>query len=108
MKTFELLKWTMVCALGVFTLASCDDDDDDDRTPVPAEVQSAFSRLNTCKGFLWVTLIILAGQILIVSVGGSLFSVTPLQLMDWIYIFAATSIVLWIGEIYRLIRRIVA
>ena len=71
-------------------------------------VQSAFSRLNTCKGFLWVTLIILAGQILIVSVGGALFSVTPLQPMDWIYIFVATSIVLWIGEIYRLIRRIVA
>lgn len=71
-------------------------------------VQSAFSRLNTCKGFLWVTLIILAGQILIVSVGGALFSVTPLQLMDWVYIFASTSIVLWIGEIYRLIRRIVA
>lgn len=71
-------------------------------------VQSAFSRLNTCKGFLWVTLIILAGQILIVSVGGALFSVTPLQLMDWVYIFAATSIVLWIGEIYRLIRRLVA
>lgn len=71
-------------------------------------VQSAFSRLNTCKGFLWVTLIILAGQILIVSVGGALFSVTPLQPMDWVYIFAATSIVLWIGEIYRLIRRIVA
>lgn len=71
-------------------------------------VQSAFSRLNTCKGFLWVTLIILAGQILIVSVGGALFSVTPLQLMDWVYIFAATSIVLWIGEIYRLIRRIMA
>ena len=71
-------------------------------------VQSAFSRLNTCKGFLWVTLIILAGQILIVSVGGSLFSVTPLKPMDWVYIFAATSIVLWIGEIYRLIRRLVA
>ncbi|WP_286008527.1 calcium-translocating P-type ATPase, PMCA-type [Barnesiella viscericola] len=71
-------------------------------------VQSAFSRLNTCKGFLWVTLIILAGQILIVSVGGALFSVTPLQPMDWLYIFAATSIVLWIGEIYRLVRRLFA
>ena len=71
-------------------------------------VQSAFSRLASCKGFLWVTLIILAGQILIVSVGGSLFSVTPLKPMDWVYIFAATSIVLWIGEIYRLIRRLVA
>ncbi len=71
-------------------------------------VQSAFSRLASCKGFLWVTLIILAGQILIVSVGGALFSVTPLQPMDWLYIFAATSIVLWIGEIYRLVRRLVA
>ena len=71
-------------------------------------VQSAFSRLASCKGFLWVTLIILAGQILIVSVGGSLFSVTPLQPMDWLYIFAGTSIVLWIGEIYRLIRRLMA
>ncbi|HIY49699.1 MAG TPA: calcium-translocating P-type ATPase, PMCA-type [Candidatus Barnesiella excrementavium] len=71
-------------------------------------VQSAFSRLASCKGFLWVTLIILAGQILIVSVGGALFSVTPLQPMDWLYIFVATSIVLWIGEIYRLVRRLVA
>ena len=71
-------------------------------------VQSAFSRLSSCKGFLWVTLIILAGQILIVSVGGALFSVTPLPVMDWVYIFAATSIVLWVGEIYRFIRRCVA
>ena len=40
-------------------------------------------------------LIILAGQILIVSLGGALFSVTPLQPMDWVYIFVATSSVLW-------------
>ena len=71
-------------------------------------VQSAFDRLASCKGFLWVTLIILAGQILIVSLGGALFSVTPLQPMDWVYIFVATSAVLWIGEIYRLIRRWIA
>ena len=71
-------------------------------------VQSAFDRLASCKGFLWVTLIILAGQILIVSLGGALFSVTPLQSMDWVYIFVATSAVLWIGEIYRLIRRWIA
>ena len=71
-------------------------------------VQSAFDRLASCKGFLWVTLIILAGQILIVSLGGALFSVTPLQPMDWVYIFVATSSVLWVGEIYRLIRRWIA
>ncbi len=71
-------------------------------------VQSAFYRLASCKGFLWVTLIILAGQILIVSVGGALFSVTSLPVMDWVYIFVGTSVVLWIGEIYRLVRRIMA
>ena len=71
-------------------------------------VQSAFERLASCKGFLWVTLIILAGQILIVSVGGALFSVTPLSVMDWVYIFVGTSVVLWVGEIYRLVRRLLA
>ena len=71
-------------------------------------VQSAFERLASCKGFLWVTLIILAGQILIVSVGGALFSVTPLSVMDWVYIFVGTSVVLWVGEIYRLARRLLA
>ena len=72
------------------------------------EMYNPLDRLASCKGFLWVTLIILAGQILIVSLGGALFSVTPLQPMDWVYIFVATSAVLWIGEIYRLIRRWIA
>ena len=43
MKTFEFLKWTLVCALGVFTMASCDDDDDDYRGNVPGAVQQAFN-----------------------------------------------------------------
>ena len=43
MKTFEFLKWTLVCALGVFTMASCDDDDDDFRGNVPGAVQQAFN-----------------------------------------------------------------
>lgn len=44
MKTFEFLKWTLVCALGVFTMASCDDDDDDFHGSVPDAVQQAFDQ----------------------------------------------------------------
>ena len=42
MKTKELMKWMMACALGVFTLASCSDDDDDN-VPVPDAVTRAFT-----------------------------------------------------------------
>ncbi len=69
-------------------------------------VQSAFSRLAACQGFMWVALIIIVGQILIVSVGGALFSVTALHPMDWVYIIASTSVVLWVGELYRLVLRL--
>lgn len=42
MKTKELTKWMMVCALGVFSLASCSDDDDNN-VVVPDNVTRAFS-----------------------------------------------------------------
>lgn len=56
-----------------------------------------------CGGFLFIAAVILVGQILIVSIGGPFFSVVPLALVDWVVIIGATSIVLWIGEIYRLV-----
>lgn len=56
-----------------------------------------------CGGFLFIAAVILVGQILIVSIGGPFFSVVPLALVDWVVIIGSTSIVLWIGEIYRLI-----
>ena len=58
-----------------------------------------------CNGFVLIALIILFGQILIVSVGGPFFSVVPLSLVDWIAIIASTSLVLWLGEIYRLFKK---
>lgn len=67
--------------------------------------RSAFHNLKNCSGFLLVSLLIVLGQILIVSVGGSIFRVVPLSIMDWIYIIAGTSVVLWIGEIGRAISR---
>ena len=55
------------------------------------------------KGFLLTLLIIFAGQILIVSFGGEMFEVTPLSLGDWVRVILGTSVILWIGEIGRLI-----
>ncbi len=66
--------------------------------------RSAF-HFKGCGGFLLIALLIFAGQILIVSVGGECFSVTPLRLSDWAIIIAGTSPVLWFGELYRLIRK---
>lgn len=56
-----------------------------------------------CGGFLFIAAVILVGQVLIVSIGGPFFSVVPLAMVDWVVIIGSTSIVLWIGEIYRLI-----
>lgn len=67
--------------------------------------KSAFAELKESKGFLSVALLILIGQYLIVTFGGQMFSVVPLSWADWGYIIAGTSIVLWIGEIIRLLGK---
>lgn len=59
--------------------------------------------LRGCSGFGVTALIIVVGQILIVSVGGRFFSVEPLKFTDWLLIIGGTSIVLWIGEVIRLL-----
>lgn len=66
--------------------------------------RSAF-HFKGCKGFLSIALLILVGQIAIVSLGGEFFTVVPLKLTDWLIIIASTSLVLWIGEFIRLFRR---
>jgi Ca2+-transporting ATPase len=65
--------------------------------------KSAFAALPQCGGFLVTALVILIGQWCIVTFGGVMFNVTPLALGDWAIIIAATSIVLWAGELARLI-----
>ena len=66
--------------------------------------RSAFHFKN-CGGFVLIALVILIGQIFIVSVGGEFFNVTPLSIVDWLVIIGATSIVLWIGELIRLFKK---
>ncbi|MPM92175.1 Calcium-transporting ATPase 1 [bioreactor metagenome] len=66
---------------------------------------SAFSDMKNSKGFLVVSLLIVAGQALIVQFGGEVFRTVPIKFVDWIIIIASTSFVLWIGEIASLIKR---
>lgn len=65
--------------------------------------RSAF-HFKDCGGFIIIALIIIIGQIFIVSVGGQFFNVTPLRISDWLIIIGFTSLVLWIGEIIRLLK----
>lgn len=67
---------------------------------------SIFKDAGHALGMLSVALIILVGQILIVTFGGKVFRTEALPLIEWIYIIASTSIVLWIGEIWRAVKRI--
>ncbi|MBD5269285.1 MAG: calcium-translocating P-type ATPase, PMCA-type [Bacteroides sp.] len=64
--------------------------------------RSAFHFKN-CSGFVLIAAVILFGQIGIVSIGGEFFNVTPLKLTDWLIIIGSTSLVLWIGELVRLL-----
>ena len=68
--------------------------------------KSAFQHMNQSIGFILVASVILAGQILIVEFGGEVFRTVPLPLKDWAIIIGATSLVLWIGEIGRIFKRI--
>jgi HAD ATPase, P-type, family IC len=69
-----------------------------------ASKQSALS-FKQCKGFGLILLLILLGQIMIVELGGEMFSVTPLHPIDWLILTVATFPVLLIGEIIRFIKR---
>ena len=67
---------------------------------------SIFRDASHALGMITVALIILVGQIIIVTFGGKVFRTEPLLLTEWLYIIGGTSLVLWIGEIWRGIKRL--
>ena len=67
---------------------------------------SAFRLIHHCEGLLLVLASILVGQWLIVTFGGQMFRTEPLLWKTWLTIFVATSPVLIIGELYRMICRL--
>ncbi len=59
-------------------------------------------RLRGCRGFLLIAQLVFLGQLMIVTLGGRMFNVTPLCWSDWLWIIGSTSFVLWIGEVWRI------
>ena len=68
----------------------------------------AWKSIGSSLGFVLIGLLILVGQLVIVSWGGEMFSVEPLHEDDWIQIFLVTSVVFVIGEIYRLLKMLIS
>ncbi len=66
---------------------------------------SAFYKISENKYFMLIAALILVLQIIIIEYGGGFFRTTPITFKDWVIIIAATSVVLWIGEIIRLFKR---
>ena len=66
--------------------------------------KSAFKEIANSRSFILVALLILVGQVLIVTFGGEVFRTVPLSVKDWLIIVGATSGVLWIGEIGRFVK----
>ena len=67
---------------------------------------SAFNHLNKSYGMELIVLAIIVGQVIIVQYGGAVFRTVPLDWMTWLQIVALSSCVLWIGEIYRGVKRL--
>ncbi|MDB9520238.1 calcium-translocating P-type ATPase, PMCA-type [Roseofilum reptotaenium CS-1145] len=67
---------------------------------------SVFKNLPDNPGFLIISAVILFGQIIIVQWGDGFFRTVPLHLQDWLVIWGGTSIILWVGELGRLLARI--
>lgn len=68
--------------------------------------ESAFASLGNNWNFLAIAAVIFVGQILMVQFGGQIFRTVPLSLKDWLLIISSTSVVLWIGEIWRFVSRL--
>lgn len=58
-----------------------------------------------CGGLLSISLIIFIGQVAMVEIPGiqQFFNVVSLSLSDWVIIIVASSLVLWIPELFRLL-----
>ena len=70
--------------------------------------RTAFRHFLKDKGMILVLALVLIGQWLIVTLGGEMFRTVPLSLTEWLVIIGATSIILWVGEIWRAFKRLLA
>ena len=69
---------------------------------------TAFRHFLKDKGMMLVLVLVLVGQWIIVTFGGEMFRTTPLSLHEWLLIIGSTSVVLWVGELWRAFKRMIA
>ena len=69
---------------------------------------TAFRHFLKDKGMILVLILVLVGQWIIVTFGGEMFRTTPLSLYEWLLIIGSTSVVLWVGELWRAFKRMIA
>ena len=69
---------------------------------------SAFNHLNKSYGMELIVLAIIVGQVIIVQYGGAVFRTVPLDWVTWLQIVGLSSCVLWVGEIYRGVKRLMS
>ena len=69
---------------------------------------TAFRHFLKDKGMILVLVQVLVGQWIIVTFGGEMFRTTPLSLHEWLLIIGSTSVVLWVGELWRAFKRMIA
>ena len=62
----------------------------------PGNVRQSYS-----QGFVWIALVILLGQVAIVTFAGPIFHVSALSVTDWLWILLITSPVLIIPDVIR-------
>ena len=71
-------------------------------------IHSAFRHFKRDNGLIMVLIIVFIGQWLIVEFGDGMFRTEHLSLKEWAMITISTSFVLWIGELWRGIKRLKA
>ena len=69
---------------------------------------TAFRHFLKDRGMILVLVLVLVGQWIIVTFGGEMFRTTPLSLHEWLLIIGSTSVVLWVGELWRGFKRMIA
>lgn len=68
---------------------------------------TAFRHFLKDRGMILVLVLVLVGQWIIVTFGGEMFRTTPLSLHEWLLIIGSTSVVLWVGELWRTFKRMI-
>lgn len=69
---------------------------------------TAFRHFLKDRGMILVLVLVLVGQWIIVTFGGEMFRTTSLSLHEWLLIIGSTSVVLWVGELWRAFKRMIA